>query len=96
MAQVTATVVIDQADDPEVRFSSSTFDQVVELDVSYRGERVATIGFSSDRDAPERFALWLESVAALVRSEAELVERDEQLAAAGDAAIDEFIWGGVR
>jgi hypothetical protein len=93
MATATATVLIDQADDPEVRFSRSTQNEVTELVLTHRTAPVATVVFMSDKNSPERFALWLESVAALIRSEAELVERDEQLEAAGDAALDERIWG---
>ena len=54
---------------------------------------VATVAFVSDRDAAERFALWLESVAILVRNEAELRDRDERLCASDDAALDRMIWG---
>ena len=93
MAAVTATILIDQADDPEVRFSTSHAGQSVELDLCYRTAPVATVAFVSDRDAAERFALWLESVAVLVRNEAELRDRDERLCASDDAALDRMIWG---
>lgn len=93
MAAVTATILIDQGDDPEVRFSSSKDKQSVELDVCYMTAPVATIAFRSDRDAAERFALWLESVAQLVRNEAELRDRDERLCASDDVALDRMIWG---
>ena len=93
MASVTATIIIDQADDPEVRFSSSHLGQSVELDVCYMTAPVATIAFQSDRDAAERFALWLESVAILVRNEAELRDRDDHLCGSDDAALDRMIWG---
>ena len=93
MASVTSTIIIDQADDPTVRFSRSAIAESVELDLAYRGAAIATIAFQSDCNGPERFALWLESVAQLVRSEAALVDRDEQLTAAGDAALDRMIWG---
>ncbi len=93
MAAVTASIIIDQADDPEVRFSSNATSQSVELDLCYRTAPVATLAFMSDVNAAERFALWLESVAALVRSEAELVERDDQQHASDDAALDRLIWG---
>lgn len=93
MAAVTATILIDQGDDPEVRFSSSKDRQSVELDLCYRTAPVGTIAFLSDVNAAERFALWLESVAALVRSEAELMERDDQQQGADDAALDRMIWG---
>ncbi len=93
MASVTATILIDQADDPEVRFSTSHAGQSVELDLCYRTAPVATVAFVSDRDAAERFALWLESVATLVRNEAELRDRDDQLCASDDAQLDRMIWG---
>ena len=93
MAAVTATILIDQGDDPEVRFSNSHAGQSVELDLCYRTAPVATVAFVSDRDAAERFALWLESVAQLVRNEAELRDRDERLCASDDAQLDRMIWG---
>lgn len=93
MAAVTASIIIDQADDPEVRFSSNATSQSVELDLCYRTAPVATVAFVSDRDAAERFALWLESVAQLVRNEAELRDRDERLCASDDAQLDRMIWG---
>ena len=93
MASVTATIIIDQADDPEVRFSASDQQQSVELDLCYRTAPVATVAFVSDRDAAERFALWLESVAILVRNEAELRDRDDHLCGSDDAALDRMIWG---
>ena len=52
MASVTATIIIDQGDDPEVRFSNSGQQQSVELDLCYRTAPVATVAFVGLRLAP--------------------------------------------
>jgi hypothetical protein len=93
MAAVKATIVIDQADDLNVRFSASNTRESVELDFLWRTAPVATLAFQSERNTAERFALWLEDAAALIRSEASLLEQDIQTDAAAEARVDAFIWG---
>lgn len=87
MASVHATVLFDQGDDPDVLFSNDEH-QTVALTTQH-----ATIGFRSDINCAERFAVWLEMVAALVRSEAELAERAVAECDSDADRIDRQIWG---
>ena len=87
MASTHATVLFDQADDPDVLFSNGEL-QTVALTTA-----TATIGFRSDIICAERFAVWLEMAAALIRSEAELAERAVAECEAQAARIDRLIWG---
>jgi hypothetical protein len=87
MASTHATVLFDQADDPDVLFSNGEL-QTVALTTA-----TATIGFRSDINCAERFALWLEDCAALIRSEAELAERAVAECDSEAARLDRQIWG---
>jgi predicted ATP-dependent Lon-type protease len=84
MARVSANVVLDQSDDLQVSFSRSMHLQTVTVDFMHQTVPVGSITFVSPEYAADRFALWLESAAELVRQEAALLEADEVLNAHTD------------
>ena len=83
-----AAILIDQSDDITVGFSESMNNQIVTIEFEHRSAPVARLEFMSDRDAGIRFAMWLEDVAALIRSEMALMELDAQAEAQGEAHAD--------